>query len=73
MKKALTLCLSLMISTVMTAQNDYSKYYKNLPVQMPVAVGPTIPDNNISLKDAGGTGRRRHDEYGSIQQGDQRT
>ena len=45
-----------MISTVMTAQNDYSKYYKNLPVQMPVAVGPTIPDNNISLKDAGGTG-----------------
>jgi polygalacturonase len=56
MKKALTLCLSLMISTVMTAQNDYSKYYKNLPVQMPVAVGPTIPDNNISLKDAGGMG-----------------
>ena len=38
------------------ASNDYSKYYQNLPVQMPQPTLPSIPNNQVNILDFGGNG-----------------
>ncbi len=56
MKKTLLLLFSLLFATGINAENDYSKYYKNLPVEIPEVSPPVIPDNIISIVDFGGSG-----------------
>lgn len=56
MKKIIISLLALLAVTVVQANNDYAKYYKNLPVQMPQPTLPTIPDNQVSILDCGGKG-----------------
>lgn len=56
MKKTLLSLLALLISFTAVAANDYGKYYQNLPVNLPQAQAPVIPDNQISLSDVGGVG-----------------
>lgn len=46
----------MLLSAAIFAQTDYGKYYQNLPVQMPVVAAPSIPSNNVSLKEVGGIG-----------------
>lgn len=38
------------------AQQDYRKYYENLPVNMPIVIAPHIPELQVSLSDFGGNG-----------------
>ena len=56
MKKIIISLLALLAVTAVQANNDYAKYYKNLPVQMPQPTLPTIPDNQVSILDCGGKG-----------------
>lgn len=58
MKKILISLLALFafIATDMKANNDYSKYYQNLPVQMPQPTLPSIPNNQVNILDFGGKG-----------------
>ena len=57
MKRILTLTLTVLLSAAEAfAQGDYSKYYQNMPVHMPVVIAPVIPANTVSLKDVGGIG-----------------
>lgn len=56
MKKIIISLLALLAVTAVQANNDYAKYYQNLPVQMPQPTLPTIPDNQVSILDCGGKG-----------------
>lgn len=56
MKKIIISLLALLAVTAIQANNDYAKYYQNLPVQMPQPTLPTIPDNQVSILDCGGKG-----------------
>ena len=56
MKKIIISLLALLAVTAVQANNDYAKYYQNLPVQMPQPTLPTIPDNQLSILDCGGKG-----------------
>ena len=56
MKKIIISLLTLLAVTAVQANNDYAKYYQNLPVQMPQPTLPTIPDNQVSILDCGGKG-----------------
>ena len=56
MKKVIISLLALLSVTAIHADNDYAKYYQNLPVQMPQPTLPTIPDNQVSILDCGGKG-----------------
>lgn len=47
--------LLMLLPTAVKAQ-DYSKYYKNLPVVLKQATEPQIPDRSLNLKDVGGVG-----------------
>ena len=53
MKKIIISLLALLAVTAVQANNDYAKYYQNLPVQMPQPTLPTIPDNQLSILDCG--------------------
>ena len=56
MKKVLLSLMALFaIATTGNAQ-DYGKYYSNLPVAMSQPTLPTIPNNQVSIKDCGGLG-----------------
>lgn len=56
MKKIIISLLALLAVTAVQANNDYAKYYQNLPVQMLQPTLPTIPDNQVSILDCGGKG-----------------
>lgn len=56
MKKIIISLLALLAVTAVQANNDYAKYYQNLPVQMAQPTLPTIPDNQVSILDCGGKG-----------------
>ena len=56
MKKIIISLLALLAVTAVQANNDYAKYYQNLPVQMPQPTLPIIPDNQVSILDCGGKG-----------------
>ena len=56
MKKIIFSILALALAFTTQAADNYSKYYKNLPVQMSQPVLPTIPNNQVSLLDCGGNG-----------------
>ena len=56
---------ALLLLTVFTAlcsfsasaqKSDYEYLYKGLPFKMPVISAPVFPDNEVSIKDFGGTG-----------------
>ena len=56
MKKLLISMMALLAVISAKADNDYSRYYQNLPVVMPQPTLPSIPDNQINLLDCGGNG-----------------
>lgn len=57
MKKLILSLFALLAITLSTqADNDYSKYYQNLPVQMPQPHLPSIPNNQVSILECGGKG-----------------
>ena len=66
MKRNLILALAVMLCSSFAAANakdatsvdgdTYARYYQNMPKQMPMVTVPSIPDNSVSLLDAGGNG-----------------
>ena len=56
MKKLSLFCLSFLLAVITAQAEDYSSYYKNLPVQMPQVTAPAIPANTVNIKDFGGKG-----------------
>lgn len=56
MRKIILPFIAAMLSTGVACAKDYGTYYGNLPVQMPVASAPSIPDNTVNIKDFGGVG-----------------
>lgn len=56
MKKISIFLLALLAFTLDAAAEDYAKYYVNMPVEMPKATPPTIPDNTVKLTDYGAIG-----------------
>lgn len=46
----------LLLSIVPVHAGDYAKYYVNMPVEMPKATPPSIPDNTVNIHDFGGKG-----------------
>ena len=56
MKKIIFSILALALAFTMQAADNYSKYYQNLPVQMPQPVLPSIPNNQVSILECGGNG-----------------
>ena len=56
MKKAIMMCLALMLTASAIQAKDYGSYYKNMPVAMPAVAAPAIPGNTVNIKDFGGVG-----------------
>lgn len=56
MKKNILLILALLAVSTWCAATDYGRYYKNMPVAMPVPVQPTIAGTRLSLTECGGVG-----------------
>lgn len=56
MKRITTLCVALFATILASFAQDYSAYYKNLPVEMPVPELAQIPNNNVNITDFGGVG-----------------
>ena len=58
MKKLLISLVALLSlgSTSAVADNNYGKYYQNLPIQMSQPILPSIPNNQVSIIDFGGNG-----------------
>lgn len=56
MKKITLIAMSLLTVVISAVAENYSKYYQNLPVEMPVPVLASIPDNTVNIKDFGGIG-----------------
>ncbi len=56
MKKTLLLCLFFLLIIMGVRAEDYSSYYKNLPLDLPVVKAPVIPNNTVNIKDFGGVG-----------------
>lgn len=55
--KKLSLFFLFFLPAVITAQaEDYSAYYRNLPVNMTPVTAPVIPSNTVNIKDFGGQG-----------------
>ena len=55
--KRLTLAgVILLLSIVSVYADDYARYYVNMPVEIPHAAPPVIPDNSVNIKDFGGKG-----------------
>lgn len=55
--KKFTLSFLLFLFAAITAQaDDYSAYYRNLPVNMAQVSAPVIPSNTVNIKDFGGIG-----------------
>ncbi len=48
--------LLLLLVPMLAQATDYSTYYRNLPVAMPMAVAPVIPDNTVTITETGGVG-----------------
>ena len=46
----------LLLSIVSVYAGDYARYYVNMPVEIPHAAPPVIPDNSVNIKDFGGKG-----------------
>lgn len=45
-----------MLALTSVQAEDYSTYYKNLPVELPVATTPSIPEYTVNITDYGGVG-----------------
>lgn len=56
MKQFLLSCLAVLAVSATAQAQNYSEYYKNLPVDMPQAAAAEIPGNVVNLKDFGGKG-----------------
>lgn len=56
MKKLFFLGASFLMALLTAQAKDYSAYYQNLPVPMPVVNAPVFPTNTINLKDFGAIG-----------------
>lgn len=56
MRKNYVLMLILLAFALTATANDYAKYYVNMPVEMPQATPPQIPDNSVNISDFGGKG-----------------
>lgn len=56
MKKQLLLFLSLLLTTTVVAQKDYTSLYKQLPISLPVVKAPRFPDRFRSIVDFGAKG-----------------
>lgn len=57
MKRLLTIGLALfLIGTTASAENNYVRYYTNLPITMQQVSVPVIPATTVSLKDYGAVG-----------------
>lgn len=56
MSKLLNFVAALLMLPVAIEAQDYSKYYQNLPVEVKQVSCPTIPSNEINIKDVGGVG-----------------
>ena len=54
--KRLFLWAVALLPALATFAQDYSIYYKNLPMEMPVPELAQIPDNQVSITDFGGVG-----------------
>ena len=50
MKKAIMMCLALMLTASAIQAKDYGSYYKNMPVAMPAVAAPAIPGNTEHLR-----------------------
>ena len=48
--------MAITFSICMAKADDYSSYYKNLPVNITQATAPVIPNNTVNIKDFGGVG-----------------
>ncbi len=58
MKLLKTICAALLLTCLTTGlkAQDYTKYYQNLPVELKKVTAPVIPDNTVTLTEAGGVG-----------------
>lgn len=56
MKRTSLLCLSFMLAIITAQAQDYSTYYRNMPVEMPQVKAPEIAANTVNIKDFGGVG-----------------
>lgn len=56
MKKIILTGLAMVLSAVSALADDYAKYYVNMPVEMPAATPPVIPDYTVNIRDFGGKG-----------------
>ncbi len=56
MKKALFVCLLSFLTIISAKAQDYSSYYQDLPISLPIVKAPQIPDYSVNLKDFGGVG-----------------
>lgn len=56
MKKSIVAALAFLWVSTLSAQTDYSSYYRDLPKPMPVVQAPVIPDYTVYLTDFGAIG-----------------
>jgi polygalacturonase len=56
MKQLILAATLLLFSASSFGQDNYSRYYENLPVSMPMVATPNIPDRRVSLTDFGAKG-----------------
>lgn len=56
MRKTSLLTLLLSVFALTATAGDYAKFYVNMPVDMPKATPPVIPENTVSLTDFGAIG-----------------
>lgn len=55
--KKLTLAGIIILLSILSAHaGDYAKYYVNMPIEIPKATPPSIPDNTVDIRDFGGKG-----------------
>lgn len=56
MKRTSLLCLSFILAIITAQVQDYSTYYRNMPVEMPQVKAPAIAANTVNIKDFGSVG-----------------